>query len=455
MEQNLSMNLSQKLAMTVKLQQAIQILQLSSQDLRATIEKEYLENPALEMDDDFASPDAGEKLTDRYSIEEIASLANYLNEDEPQPRGVKAEVKQSFEAAASSGLTLEEDLLEQVNFAFREDTDKGIAVFIVGSIDSRGYLTMPLEEIARSMQTATAEVEAVLEVIQAFEPAGVGARDLSECLRIQAKRQGIYEGLVAAVIDHHLDEVAEARYKVIADEENCSLEDLQLAVDIIRTLNPKPGSSYGDASSDYIVPDVVVRKVDGKYIVLVNDDTIPHLNIASVYREHADFDPDTRKYIEQRLNSAVWLLKSIEQRRQTLRHVVEEIVRQQQDYLEKGPRFLHPLLMKTVADQIGVHESTVSRAVANKYVEMPHGVVALKKFFTANLGGDGSGEEFIALQAKKAIEELIQAEDSRKPLSDQKLAQLLLEKKMKLSRRTVMKYREQLGFPSSVKRKRY
>lgn len=455
MEQSLSINQSQRLAMTVKLQQAIQILQLSSQDLRATIEKEYLENPALEMDDDFPEQEPEEKLTDRYSIEDMSSLASYFGDDEPLPHTVQQEAKRGLEVAAVSGITLEEELLEQVNFAFREECDRGIAVFIVGSIDSRGYLTTSVEEIARAMQTTVEEVEAVLEVVQAFEPAGVAARSLQECLVIQARRRGIYEGLVAVILTRYLDEVANARFRVIAEKEACLLEDVQLAVDIIRTLNPKPGSSYGDTASEYILPDVEVHKVDDTYVVRINDDYIPRLNIASVYKSRTDFDPATRKYIEQRLNSAVWLIKSIEQRRQTLQHVVEEIVRQQRDYLEKGPHYLHPLRMKTVADAIGVHESTVSRAVANKYVEMPHEVVALKKFFSANLGGEGNGEEFIALQAKQAIEALIAAEDPKKPLSDQHLTKLLLEKNMKLSRRTVMKYREQLGYPSSVKRKRY
>jgi RNA polymerase sigma-54 factor len=455
MEQKLSMNLSQKLAMTVKLQQAIQILQLSSQELRTTIEKEYLENPALEMEEGTDIRESGEKLTDRYSIEDISALANYLGEDEKRPRSSQNDVKQSFETAASTDLTLEQELLEQVNFTFQRDEEKGIAVFIVGSIDSRGYLTTPVSEIARAMQTIEPAVEAVLAVVQRFEPVGVGARSLQECLTIQAKQQGIYEGLVAAVIDCHLDHVARAQYKNIAADEGCSLSDVQLAVDIIRTLNPKPGSSYGNASSNYIVPDVVVRKNGDSYIVLVNDYGIPQLHISQVYRNAAGFDTQTKKYIEQRVNSAAWLIKSIGQRRETLKNVVTEIVRQQMEYLEKGPQYLRPLLMKTVAENIDVHESTVSRAVANKYVEMPHGVIMLKKFFTANLASAATGEELIAGQVKSTIEGLIKGEDPKKPFSDQQLTVLLGQRDMKISRRTVMKYREQLGFPSSVKRKRY
>lgn len=457
MEQNLSMNLNQKLAMTVKLQQAIQILQLSSQELRTTIEKEYLENPALEMEEGNAElPDAkAEKLTDRYSIEDISALADYLGEDEKHPRSSRDEVRQSFEAVASTNLTLEQELLEQVDFTFQQESQKGIAIFIVGSIDSRGYLTTELSEIARAMQVNVAEVEAVLQVIQSFEPVGVGARSLQECLRIQAKQQGIYEGLVAAVINHHLDHVAAAQYKAIAAAEDSNLSDVQLAVDIIRTLNPKPGSSYGDAVSDYVIPDVVVRKNGDDYIVLVNDYGIPQLHISHVYRNATGFDAETKKYIEQRVNSAAWLIKSIGQRQDTLRKVVTEIVKQQREYFDKGPQYLRPLLMKTVAENIGVHESTVSRAVANKYAGIPHGVVMLKKFFTANLAASTTGDELIASQVRHAIEELIQGENPKKPYSDQQITKLLWQRDMKISRRTVMKYREQLGIPSSVKRKRY
>ena len=453
MEQNLSMNLSQKLAMTVKLQQAIQILQLSSQELRTTIEKEYLENPALEMEDSSDLP--GEKLTDRYSIEDISSLASYLGEEEKRPRTFQEDVKQRFETAASTDLTLEQDLLEQVNFVFKSEEERGIATFIVGSIDSRGYLTTELAEIARAMQTTEQKAAAVLQRVQGFEPAGVGARSLRECLEIQARQQGIYEGLVAAVIERHLDDVAASQYKAIAAAEKCSLANVQLAVDIIRTLNPKPGSSYSEGASDYIVPDVVVRKSGDDYVVLVNEYGIPQLHIAQVYKNAAGFDEETKKYIEQRVNAAAWLIRSIGQRQDTLRRVVTEIVRQQRDYLDKGPRYLRPLLMKTIAENIGVHESTVSRAVANKYVEMPHGVVMLKKFFAAGLVTTASGEELIASQVRSAIEELIQKEDARKPYSDQQLMVLLEQRDMKISRRTVMKYREQLGIPSSVKRKRY
>ena len=450
-EQSLNMNLSQHLAMTMKMQQAIQILQLSAQDLRAEIEKEYLENPALEMDYGDGAPADGELL----QADNLSRLRDYLGEENGSAGYFTDEQEHGAEAAEAEVLTLEDELLEQVKCTFHKVEERAIATFIVGSIDERGYLVVPLAEIARAMQATLAEVEAVLQQVQLFEPAGVGARDLAECLRLQAQRQGIYEGLVAAVIDHHLDDVAEARIKEIAAAEHCRPQEVQLAVDIVRRLDPKPGAAYGGEAAAFITPDVLVQEIDGDYRVSFNDNYVPQLRISAAYQHAEGFDAETRKYITQRLNAAAWLINSIEQRRTTIRHVVEEILRRQPEFMAQGKNALRPMTMKDVADAIGVHESTVSRAVANKYVQLPNGIMALRRFFSANLAKSGSGEDFAAVQAKTAIEELIKGEDPHRPLSDQKLCELLKERQMDISRRTVMKYREQLGYPSSVKRKRY
>lgn len=450
-EQSLNLNLSQHLAMTVKLQQAIRILQLSAQDLRSEIEKEYLENPALEIDYGDGAP-AEENL---LQAEHMSRLVDYLGEGGRASGYYGEDSEQSLEVAEPVAMTLEEELLDQVNFAFPDSFERAIAVFIVGSLDHNGYLTLPLAEIARATAAELPAVEAVLRQLQEFEPAGVAARDLPECLRIQAKRQGIYQGLVASVIDHHLDEVADAQIKKIAAAEQCRAQDVQAAVDIVRRLDPKPGAAYGGEKASFITPDVVVQEVDGAYRITLNDNYIPQLRISAAYQHAESFDAETRKYITQRLNAAAWLINSIEQRRTTIRQVVEEILNRQPDFLVQGIKGLHPMTMKDVADAIGVHESTVSRAVANKYAQFPHGVMALRKFFTANLAKDSGEADFAAAQAKEAITELIKGEDPHKPLSDQKLCELLKARKMDISRRTVMKYREQLGYPSSVKRKRY
>lgn len=451
-EQSLCMNLSQHLAMTMQLQQAIEILQLSAQDLCATIEKEYLENPVLEME---YSTGRRERYEQDGSVN-VRALADYLDGGSKQPAYFTDEDERQFDAPTPLHATLEEALLEQVNFTFTEnESERAVATFLVGSLDSRGYLTLPTAEAARAMACSEAEVLRILAVIQSFEPAGVGARDLAECLRLQAQRQGIYEGLVAAVIDRYLDAVAVHRLKEIAATEHVRPAEVQMAVDIVRRLNPKPGAAYGAADSAYITPDVIIRKGEKGYEVEVEEAGVPQLHISALYRQSDTFDKATQKYIAGRLRAAAWLINSIEQRRTTIRRVVEEIVRRQQDYLERGPSFLHPMTMKDVADTLGVHESTVSRAVANKYAELPTGVIALRSFFTARSVKSVAGEDIAAAQAKSAIEHLIHGEDPRKPLSDQKLCTLLKAEGIALSRRTVMKYREQLGYDSSVKRKRY
>ena len=456
-EQSLGMNLSQHLAMTMQLQQAIEILQLSAQDLCATIEKEYLENPVLEMD----YPSGRRELyeSDGPAHAGVRALADYLDGGSKQPAYFTDEDERQFDAPAPLHAPLEEELLEQVNFTFKgehgAEKERAVATFLVGSLDSRGYLTLPVAEAARAMACSEAEVLRVLSIIQGFEPAGVGARDLAECLRLQAQRSGIYEGLVAAIIDRHLDAVAAHRLKEIAAAEHVQPADVQMAVDIVRRLNPKPGAAYGAADSTYITPDVIIRKGEKGYEVEVEEAGVPKLHISALYRQSDTFDKKTQKYIASRLRAAAWLINSIEQRRTTIRRVVEEIVRRQPAYFEKGPASLEPMTMKDVADTIGVHESTVSRAVANKYAELPTGVVALRSLFTSRSARTETGEDVAAAQAKSVIESFIKGEDPKKPLSDQKLCTLLKERGIALSRRTVMKYREQLGYDSSVKRKRY
>ena len=448
------MNLSQHLAMTMQLQQAIEILQLSAQELCATVEKEYLENPVLEMDYPSGRRELYEQGGPAHAG--VRALADYLDGGGKQPAYFTDEDEHQFDAPAPLHATLEEELLEQVNFTFNEnESERAVATFLVGSLDSRGYLTLPVAEVARAMACSEAEVLRILAVIQGFEPAGVGARDLAECLRLQAQRQGIYDGLVAAIIDRHLDAVAAHRLKEIAAAEHVRPAEVQMAVDIVRRLNPKPGSAYGAADSAYITPDVIIRKGEKGYEVEVEEAGVPQLHISALYRQSDTFDKATQKYIAGRLRAAAWLINSIEQRRTTIRCVVEEIVRRQTAYFEKGPAFLEPMTMKEVADTIGVHESTVSRAVANKYAELPTGVIALRSFFTARSARTDTGEDVAAAKAKSAIERFIKGEDPKKPLSDQKLCTLLKAKGIALSRRTVMKYREQLGYDSSVKRKRY
>lgn len=460
MDQNLSIGLSQHLVMTAQMQQAVQILQLSSMELGALIEKEFLENPALEMDYSDAEQEAGRQSP----LDDANVLADYLGDDDAAPRFSAVEEPRA-EAIDPADLSLEEKLLEQVRFAFSDDRDHAVAVFLVGSTDASGYLTVSVEEAARASQTDTAHVERVLAVYQTFEPIGVGARSLAECLRIQARAQGIYEGLVAHLIDEHLEALAAARVREIAAAEHCSPQAVQQAADIVRRLDPKPGRAYGGRVAERIVPDIVVRRTADGYAVELTDARVPHLRIAQAYRRTDGFDEATRGYIKKRLSAASWLIASIEQRRTTIHRVVEEVLREQKAYLEHGAEALHPMTMKQVADATGLHESTVSRAVANKYIELPHGIVPLRRLFSSGIAStragkarakqNEAGKGQTAEAAKAALRAQLEAEDARHPLSDQKLCDHLKEKGFSVSRRTVMKYREQMGYASSPKRRRY
>lgn len=449
MEQNLQLRMTQKLAMTAKLQQAIRLLQLSAQDLCAEIEKEYQENPALELEEEeTASAGAG---AERYSFEELRALSAYLGGDGPRSPG--KENAGAFSIVRAAPQTLEEVLEEQARWFFDAPEDLRIARYLIGAIDENGYLSLALSELAAALGVSEAKAAEVLAAVQTFDPSGVGARDLGECLAIQAKQQGVYTPLVASLIASHLGEIAKARYKSVAEAEGCAPSDVQAAADLIRRLHPKPGSIYGDVSPGYIVPDVAVRRIGDNYVVLVNDCGLPRLKISAACKSVSQLDKAAKKYIEAKVNAAVWLIKSIEQRRATLLRVMTNLVEMQRAFFDKGPAYLRPLRMQTVADNIGVHESTVSRVIANKYAETPHGVLRLRNFFSANLkNGD---EELVAGQVKALLKRLIEAEDPRAPLSDQHLSERLKAAGMGISRRTVVKYREQLGYPSSLKRKRY
>lgn len=454
MEQKLSTSIKQRLSLSARLQQTVKLLQLSTVELRAAIEKEYMENPVLEMDETSMAEEGG--VLSETNADELAAVAEYIDGDEFWQGYADDERRTRFEAAAPMAISLEEELLEQAKFTFSAERELEIATFIIGSLDENGYLTVPIKDIAKVLNASEAEVLDVLRGIQSFEPAGVGARNLKECLRIQAQKLEIYEGIVAALIERHLDDVAESRVKQIAKEEGCSPGDVQSAVDLLRGLNPKPGGTYGGAEASYLVPEVRIQKENGEYIVNWNDNYIPRLHISDVYKKALrNGDAETKDYIRKRMYSAKWLLNNIEQRRETILRVVKEIVKRQRAFLDNGPGSLKPMTMSMVAESLGIHESTVSRAVAGKYAQLPKGVFPLRGFFSSHVLGESEQENASAAQAKSALKELLDSEDPKRPLSDQKLAELLEARDISISRRTVMKYREQMGYASSVKRKRY
>ncbi|HWR06921.1 RNA polymerase factor sigma-54 [Sporomusa sp.] len=471
LDYGLKLETTQKLIMTPQLRQAIAILQLPSMELAALVGKELLENPVLEAD-------VGENESENENGDELPAVpeptvAEYDNQPEAdgwieyllggtQVSGGNqtgtAETTQAREVADAQTVSLQDYLEMQLHFAVFEPVHLTVGRYLIGCIDDNGYLCGTTAEAAARLGVAEACVTEVLTIIQTFDPLGVGARNLQECLLLQLAQQTPCcpeINLVTAIIAGHLDQVAGGRYKQIADKLHCTAHEVQQAVDIIRTLDPKPGRAFGGGQPGYITPDVTIERVNNDYVIHINDNHVPQLSINPYYRQIVrDADSDARKYVEGRINAAVWLIKSIEQRRRTLYNVTEAIIDLQRGFFDHGPRFLRPLTMKKVAEQVGVHESTVSRATANKYACTPHGVFGMNTFFTAGLQSTG-GEDVSASRVKQELKELVIAENQSQPLSDQALSDLLNGKGIMVSRRTVAKYREELGIPASSRRKRH
>lgn len=456
MDYSLKLEMSHKLVMTPQLRQAIAILQLSSLELSEVIEKELLENPVLEMED-REHGEAGEapEVTPVEQVPDYFEWAEYFGDGRDIGyRAPDTSERQSFESYTATTVSLEEHLEFQLYLAVLDTQARAVGKYLIGCIDGNGYLCCAVEETAQQLKVDPGLVEDVLGIIQTFDPAGVGARDLKECLLLQVRQRGIAWPLVFRIIDGYLDDLAAGRFKIMAEQLGVTTHDIQQAVDVIRTLDPRPGQAFGKSDLTYILPDVTVQKVNGEYVIIVNDTDVPRLTINPHYKKMGGLDGDARKYIESRLTSAVWLIRSIEQRRRTLYNVVEALVDLQRDFFEQGPRHIKPLTMKKLADKVGIHESTVSRAIANKYVDTPHGLFGLRTFFSASIAA-ADGEDIAASRVKGEIRELIAGEDTGQPLSDQAITDILNKRGIAVSRRTVAKYREEMGILASSKRKRY
>ncbi len=460
---NLTLEQSQKLIMTPELRQAIQLLQYNSLELNEYINKEIEENPLLEMENtniDIASIDTETITKDRNKEQEI-DWKEYLEKYDDysyRPQVDRNQKEYTYESFTSYDLTLREQLISQLTLVRLSPKEYKIGEYIIQSLGENGYLNYPLEDIATKMKSTIAEVEAVLEVVQTFEPLGVGARDLVECLLIQISAQNIKDHLIKVIIREHLDDLAHNRLTKIAKEENVDLLKVQRACDLIRTLEPKPGRSFDGNYDDvkYIVPDASIKFMDGEYIVQINDVTGPRLNINNFYKSliKDGGDKETTEYLSDKLNSAMWIIRSIEQRRQTIFKVIESILKFQLEFFKEGDKSLVPLTLKDVAEDIEMHESTISRATNNKYVQTPRGLFELKYFFTTGLTSS-TGEDISATSIKSIIKDIIESENCKKPYSDQKIADILIDKGNNISRRTVAKYRDELEIPSSTMRRRY
>ena len=487
LEMRLSQKLSQQLLMTPQLQQAIKLLQLGRLEYIEALEKELLENPILEKSSDEESDSKSEQNLESSPLEEPMILNgenslepgataksdqspvewnDYLDSFSSDSRGAAApksegewEDRPSIENTAARQETLSEHLFAQLRMMSLPQRQLQIAQHIVCNLNKDGYLCCTIPELIEEAQCSEKEATELLSIIQQLDPIGAASRDLKECLLIQLEAMGMGESLAARIVNSHLDTLANRGYSKIAKVENVLVEEVYKAVKEIQSLEPRPGRPFGADSPRYIVPDIYVYKQGEEYVITLNEEGIPKLRISPHYltllKEQVQAAPqggDANTYLNDRLKAATWLIKSIHQRQRTIYKVTESIVKRQREFFDRGIEHLKPMVLKDIADDIGVHESTVSRVTNSKYVHTPHGVFELKFFFTSAIQG-GTGE-VSSSSVKEKIKTLITAESPGNPISDQEIVEKLSSDGIKIARRTVAKYREALNIPSSSKRKK-
>ncbi|OGR31841.1 MAG: RNA polymerase sigma-54 factor [Desulfuromonadales bacterium GWD2_61_12] len=484
LEMRQQLKLSQQLVMTPQLQQAIKLLQLSRMELVDLVQQELEENPLLEEGAELSEEATAEEEIERIREPEATTAVDAPNESLPEVSGENEglgdidwktyldgyslggtaadnfeedEDRPSYENLLTRRTTLGDHLLWQLGLSPLVGHRRIIAEEIIGNIDDDGYLQSTLEEIAAATGHAPEQVEQVLQRVQQFDPPGVACRDLRECLLIQLRQLGMAGTLVETLLLHHATDIENRRYPAIARALGVSLDEVLGATKVISGLEPRPGRPFGQDDVHYIVPDIFVHKIDGEYIVVLNDEGLPNLRINSFYRSAlsggSGIDQKAGEYIQEKMRGAVWLIKSIHQRQRTIYKVTKSIVKFQREFFENGIEHLKPLVLRDVAEDIEMHESTISRVTTSKYVQTPQGLFELKYFFNSSISTT-EGDSVASESVKSRIKEIIAAESPRKPLSDQKIVELLRDKGIDIARRTVTKYREMLGVGSSTERKR-
>ncbi|MCB6994100.1 RNA polymerase factor sigma-54 [bacterium 210820-DFI.6.37] len=473
---DLTIEQTQKLVMTPELIQAIQILQFNTQELDSYVQDQLLTNPVLEQGapaaaetrQSDAEPGAeGESsAAEQGNSDSDIDWREYLKERQYDDISYRQweykdpdEKENSYEQYTTSDVTLPEHLMFQLQFASHKKGCRNVGRYIIESLDENGYMTLTVEEIARATGAPEDKIEEVLDIIHTFDPSGVGARDLRECLMIQLDHKGLLDERYETVLRDHLEDLAANRLGAISKAMGLTVKEVQEMADMIKSLEPKPGRQFASQTDTrYIVPDVLVERVDDDYVVTVNDSSTPHLMVSSYYEKllgEAEKDSNLSKYLTDRLNSAVWLIKSIDQRKQTIYNVVQAVVKYQKEFFDKGSKYLKTLTLKQIAEEVGIHESTVSRSINGKYLQSPMGVFEIKYFFSGGVAGGQGGEGISSKSIKSFIKEIIDSEDPKSPYSDQDMVKMLKEKGIDISRRTVAKYRDEMNILSSSKRRRY
>jgi RNA polymerase sigma-54 factor len=475
LEHRLELRLSQRLILTPQLQQAMKLLQMPQLELSQALSQELVENPFLE--------ESVEELSvEEMSHEERESIEREETQEDTEASLEKLmtfQVDEYFDERGSDGrdlgyfnpgtvtpppydqlFTKEPDiydhLLWQLRFSTESEEIRKVGETIIGNIDENGYLRVTLEEITEESKTDMATAEKALLLIQSFDPPGVGARNLRECLLLQLTALNLNGSVAEKIITNNMEDLEKKRYRQIAQQYNLHLEDIMAAVKVIEGLEPKPARNFSSSSTNYIVPDVYVTKGPDKYQIILNDEGVPRLRISSFYRklirQKDAFPKDAKQFLVEKLRAAMGLLKSLDQRNKTIYRVTESILSLQRDFFDKGIEHIKPLTLKDVASVLELHESTVSRVTSNKYLSCPRGIFSFRFFFSNALQGDAGS--ISSTSVKNTIKTIISEEDSRKPLSDQRIVKILEGRGITVARRTVAKYRDELKIPSQAQRKK-
>ncbi|HTO77774.1 MAG TPA: RNA polymerase factor sigma-54 [Thermoanaerobaculia bacterium] len=479
LEQKLSLKLSQRLVMTPSLQQAIKLLQMSKLELEEVLTQEMVENPLLEEEQEEApapeetrdaAPEAAPATTpgpaeaapepkERDSFDEIdfdSYFEDYLD-SAYNPRQYEASEAVPLENTLSSAPGLPEYLNWQLSLADAAPVVREIATYLIGNLDEDGYLRVTRDEIRAAGYTDETDTEAALVLLRSFDPPGIGAWDLPDCLMLQIRALGIENPLIERIITEHWPEFLNRQFAPLARTLGVGMSQLQAVVEIIKNLEPKPGRKYSNERTIYVEPDVAVRKIGDEYVIQLNEDGLPKLRISAAYRRmlrggNGAIGAEAATYLKDKMRSAIWLIKSLDQRQRTIYKVADSIVRHQRAFLDHGIEHLRPLVLRDVANDIGMHESTVSRVVSNKYIHTPRGLFPMKYFFHSGIDSS-TGDDVSSLSIKNKISKIIADEDVRRPHSDARIMQVLRAEGIQIARRTVAKYREELRIPSSSQRK--
>jgi len=487
LETKINLKQSQRLVMTQMLQQAIKLLPMARMELTQMIQQSIEENPLLEESTDGENEDVEEdlkELEEAPSLEKDEGLAsgceNYVEDIPAPPSNPEVDYETFYQDNFDKGLyyndytekpsvegtlrnitTLSDHLLWQLGASVDNEEEEKIGYHIIGNLNSEGYLQLELQEIADDCGATLQEVEEVLAMIQNFDPPGIAARSLKECLLIQLRQNNANGNLAEILVQNHLHHLQNNQLDVIAKDLGIDVKAVLRGVRLLRELDPKPGLRYSENETQYIIPDVYVLKDEGgEYRVVMNDEGVPKLKISPYYRNVLDLEKGQRgknpakDFMEEKFRSAVWLIKSIEQRRQTIYRTAVSLVKFQKEFLDKGVAYLKPLILKDVANDIGMHESTISRVTTNKYIHTPRGIFEMKFFFHSGLGTYLGSSNMSSFHVKNLIKEIVSEENSENPVTDEEMVEILSKKNIKIARRTIAKYRKELNVGSASQRRK-